>query len=660
MSEQISILYVEDDPLDQELTIRQLAKQAPHLEIAVAGDPVEAKRLLTDKTFDLIMVDYRLPGENGITLIAWIKEKRFPSATVIVTGSGDEKTALAALKAGADDYIVKQSGYLDRLPAVIENVLYRYRTREAIRGKPLRVLYGEHNEADMNLSQRYFKQHAPHICLEAASTGQACLSKLEDENFDAVIIDYRMPGMSGLDLLKEIHSRDLCLPVIMVTGGGDENVAVQSIKLGASDYIVKTGEYIQKLPYAIEQAVAQRRLKESEKALKESGQVNKLLLDSLPHSAMLIRRDRTILAANRKAREAGAKIGGRCWCDFAHCQYITEVQKQCLNEEDDAIPPAGIKCTFCLADDAFSANEPANNPEVEAFGRIWDISWFPIDSDMLLRYAINITEKKKLENQLRQAQKMESIGTLAGGIAHDFNNLLTPILGYAEMLLEEPAESAYRRKGLTEIIKMANRASDLVKRILTISRKNDDMMGPLKIQSVVMEVIKFVQSSLPATIEISHDICHDCGLTMANATQIHQVAMNLITNAYHAMEDEGGKLRITLKEVEIEIEEIKALAIDPGSYIRLAIADTGSGIDKSIIDRIFDPYFSTKDKDKDKGTGLGLAVVHGIVKSHGGHIRIHSEPGKGSEFQVYLPVIKSQGTAPKAANPMKRLPLASL
>lgn len=246
-------------------------------------------------------------------------------------------------------------------------------------------------------------------------------------------------------------------------------------------------------------------------------------------------------------------------------------------------------------------------------------------------------EKKKLEARLRQAQKMEAIGTLAGGIAHDFNNILFPILGYSEMLMNDAPDNSDLKRDLSIIFNGTKRARDLVKQILAFSRQREYDLKPIKVHLVVKEALKLIRSSIPATIDIMQNII-DCELVMADYTQIHQVAINLLTNAYHAMEKKGGKLKVTLKELDLRVDDLKGMP--PGTYVRLTVSDTGIGMDQSTIDRIFDPYFTTKKEGK--GTGLGLAVVHGIIKSHGGHISVYSEPGKGSEFHVYLPVIKAQ------------------
>jgi PAS domain S-box-containing protein len=253
-----------------------------------------------------------------------------------------------------------------------------------------------------------------------------------------------------------------------------------------------------------------------------------------------------------------------------------------------------------------------------------------------------LSEKKvtKLQEQLTQALKMEAIGTLAGGIAHDFNNILFPMFGYLEMMLEDIPKDNPLRGYLVEVFNGAKRARDLVKQILTFSRQSDHERKPIEPQRVIKEALKLIKSSLPTTIEISKDIQKDCGLVLADPIQIQQIMMNLCTNAYHAMEKTGGKLAITIKEVELTAEDLKDPVMIPGPHVCLTVADTGPGMEQNVIDRIFDPYFTTKEDGK--GTGLGLAVVHGIVKSHGGHISVYSEPGKGTEFQIYLPVIKKQ------------------
>lgn len=260
---------------------------------------------------------------------------------------------------------------------------------------------------------------------------------------------------------------------------------------------------------------------------------------------------------------------------------------------------------------------------------------------------IDVTERKQseimrilLEENLRHAQKMESIGTLSGGIAHDFNNLLSPIIGFAEMLQEDLPQGSQEQENSSEILRAALRAKDLVKQILTFSRQSHQEFKPVALQSILAEALKLLNSLIPKTIDIKTDIDPACGMVSADPTQIHQVIMNLATNAYHAMQESGGQLTVGLKQMEIKPGQLGFSNLLPGRYAVLKISDTGSGIEKEMINKIFDPYFTTKETSK--GTGLGLSVVQGIVKTCRGDIRIQSEPGKGTDICVYLPVIKKE------------------
>lgn len=246
-------------------------------------------------------------------------------------------------------------------------------------------------------------------------------------------------------------------------------------------------------------------------------------------------------------------------------------------------------------------------------------------------------ERERLLQNLRQSQKMEAVGTLAGGVAHDFNNMLTPILGYTELLLAQLPPADKMRENLSEIKKAAQRARSLVQQILTFSRQRENEMICVQVQPIVKECLKMLRSSLPTTIEIKENIDNECGSVMADPTQLQQVLINICTNAAHAMEERGGTLEVELRERSFSpADELPLEQMRPGNYVCLEVRDTGCGMDTAILDRIFEPYFTTKPQGK--GTGIGLALVHGIIKSHGGHIRVDSEKGGGTTFGVYLPV----------------------
>ena len=269
-------------------------------------------------------------------------------------------------------------------------------------------------------------------------------------------------------------------------------------------------------------------------------------------------------------------------------------------------------------------------------------------------FVRDITERKELEAQLRQSQKLETIGTLAGGIAHDFNNILGPILGYTDMLLSDQAEDSEIRNELEQILKAANRAKELVQQILLFSRHGEQERKPVQIQLIVTETLKLLKATFPLTIEVRTEIEPDCGAVLADPTQVHQVLLNLCTNAQHAMREAGGILTVKLNEVEADKDFARShTGMVPGRYVELTVTDTGPGIDPSSLDRIFEPFFTTKGVGE--GTGLGLSVAHGIVVRHGGTVSVESTPGQSTSFHVFFPRSKSE----EVEADISEIPLAS-
>ncbi|GKT08450.1 PAS domain S-box protein [Desulforhabdus sp. TSK] len=253
----------------------------------------------------------------------------------------------------------------------------------------------------------------------------------------------------------------------------------------------------------------------------------------------------------------------------------------------------------------------------------------------------NLTHEMQLERRLRQSQKLESIGTLAGGIAHDFNNILTSLLLYAELAQNEVSPGGSTWKKLDQIVKAGQRARDLVRQILTFSREGEKEVRPITLAVIVKEASHLIRATLPSTVLMRHDIQAPRDMIMADPTQMHQVVMNLCTNAAHALRDKGGTLQVTLSAVELNAESASFQpGLKPGQYLKLTVSDTGQGIPPELLGKIFDPYFSTKPKSE--GTGLGLAVTHGIVKSHHGAINVQSVLGKGTVFEVLFPRLPMQ------------------
>ena len=408
--------------------------------------------------------------------------------------------------------------------------------------------------------------------------------------------------------------------------------------------------------------------KKAEVALRESEQRLKIILHGSPIATFVIGRDHRIIHWNDALEQlsgikAGTIIGTKdqwkafydkerpCLADLIIDDslkalpdwYLSKYTKSKLIDEayeaTDFFPSLGDKGKWLRFTAAAIRN--AVGDCIGAIETLEDIT------DTI----ISEKERKRLETQLAQAQKMEAIGTLAGGIAHDFNNILSAIIGYTELSMDDITDPVRARGELREVLKAGDRAKDLVGQILTFSRKTETAYSPIALRTIVKESLKMLRSVIPTTIEIRQDLA-DSGLVMSNSTQINQIIMNLSTNAAHAMDEEGGVLEVSLKRVDLDQETADGLDVTSGTYLKLTVSDTGHGMPPEVMERIFEPYFTTKDLGS--GTGLGLSVVHGIVKSHGGAIICRSVPKEGTTFEVYLPEIESEK---KEAGPSEKEPI---
>jgi two-component system cell cycle sensor histidine kinase/response regulator CckA len=1053
----MNVLYVEDDPRDADLARRELARSAPDLRLDVVATFQEAlARLEGGSTYDLLLSDLRLPDGDGLGLLAHVRERALPLAVVIITGRGDEETVVAALRAGADDYVVKRADYLVHLPNVLADALYRYRVQAERRARPLRVLYAEPNASDADLTRRHLARHAPHIHLEVVSTGRQALRRLPDTPtppqeiaYDLLLLDYRLPGMDALEVLKEVRQmRGLDLPVALVSGRGKSEVALQAFKLGAADYLPKNPGYLFRLPAVLENAFHRTQLareqaalrageaqyrtlfegvpmglyrttpagqildanpalvhmlgypdresllaaeatgiyvnpqnrqrwqalleregvvtdfevqlcrgdgatiwvwdnarvvrdaegrtvyyegsledvterKRVEEALAEERNLLRTLIDNMPDYIFVKDTESRFLTTNTAhlrtlGVETVEEVIGKTDSSFfpqelaeqyyAGEQAVVSSGQPLLNRVERAIDPEGVEQwllttkvplrdssgsivglvgisrdiservwaeekirrrnqelallnrviaasaasqeiepileTVCrelalafgvpqsaaallnterseavvvaeylaqgrtsalgevipvkgnpsfqhllehqaplVVDDAqtdsrlapihdierrrgtvsllilplivegevvgslgVDAIEPRPfsteevdlaqrvaeqmsgalararleetqrrlstaveqaaegvvitdtqyailyvNPAFEqitgyyqaeilgqtirllhsdkqdlavyerlfqttASGQMWQgrlvsrrkdgslyteetaISPVRNQAGEVVNYVAtmrDVTHEVELEEQFRQAQKMEAVGRLAGGVAHDFNNLLTVIHISARLLEKKLHHQDPLWEHVQRIQDAGQRATNLTKQLLAFSRREIIEPQVLNLNQVLGELDKMLRRLIGEDIELTTRLAGDLWPVKADPTQVEQVVVNLAVNARDAMPG-GGSLTLETANVVLDAAyAARHLGVEAGEYVLLAVSDTGTGMSDEVKARLFEPFFTTKEEGK--GTGLGLATVFGIVKQNRGHIWVYSEAGQGTTFKVYLP-----------------------
>jgi PAS domain S-box-containing protein len=469
------------------------------------------------------------------------------------------------------------------------------------------------------------------------SSGREAIEKAKEDRPDLVLMDIILKGeIDGIEAADQIRNQ-FNIPVVYLTAYSDAKVLERAKVTEPFGYILKPFED-RELFSVIEIALYKYKAQE---ALRESEEKFRSITVCAQDAILMLEHEGNIPYSNEAMEKifgfSSQEIRGR---DF-HTLFVPESYRERFKKDFELFMKSGKGETVGKLFELNALKKDGTEFPVElslspvlvkgkwnAIGIIRDISDRKSAEE----------DKERLQEQLRQAQKMEAIGTLAGGIAHDFNNILSAIIGYTELSKMKLPEDSSVQTDLDEIFKAGNRAKDLVQQILTFSRQAEQELKPVMIKLIAKEAIKLFRASLPSTIEIRHDIESD-SLVMGDPTQIHQVLMNLCTNAGHAMQETGGELEVELIDVELDPEfTITHPETKPGPHIQLTVRDTGHGMSSDILKRIFDPFFTTKEKGV--GTGMGLSVVHGIVKSYGGTVIAYSEPGKGSTFKVFFPAIE--------------------
>ncbi|MGH7608237.1 MAG: ATP-binding protein, partial [Gemmatimonadales bacterium] len=498
-----------------------------------------------------------------------------------------------------------------------------------IDGPPsVRVLLLEDVDDDAALVQRELRRLTPPATVRHVSTEQGFMAALAEFAPQVILSDHNIPGFGGPAALEQARRLVPDTPFILVTGSLDEETAVSYLKAGAADYILKDrlGRLGPAVLEALERAQQRQALRRHERLLRQ-------IIDANPSLIFVKDWDGRFIVVNQAVAEIyGSTVEsliGKTDADFNPNQ---EEVAHFLQDDREVMSSARPKLI---------AEEPVTNPATGTT-RWFQTIKLPLrlpddDFPKLLGVATEITERKRLEEQLMQSQKMEAVGQLAGGVAHDFNNILTAIVGYTDLLAADLAANDPHLEDLEEIRKAARRAAALTRQLLAFSRKQVLEPRVLDVNEVVQNLDKMLRSLISENIALRAELTPDLAAVRADPNQLEQVIMNLAINSRDAM-PQGGTLTIETGNVTLdEAYAASHISVVPGSYVMLAVSDTGCGMDEQTKARIFEPFFTTKPAGR--GTGLGLSTVYGIVKQSGGTIWLYSEPGKGTTFKVYLPVV---------------------
>jgi len=452
---------------------------------------------------------------------------------------------------------------------------------------------------------------------------------------DLVVVDVIMPGLNGFDFcarLRQLPQGDT-IPVLVTTSLDDTDSINRAFEAGATNFAAKPIHWsveVQRLNYLLKSADLAGELRAKEQETRRAKEDWESTFDSIADSVAVLDMDLKVLRANRALFE---QFGGSV-------ETVTgRVCRELFHNSDE-------RCTDCPVSQMLATKAPASAEiRCELTGKVFEITVSPIIDaagrvTRMVHVARNLSEKKKLEAELRHAQKMEAVGTLAGGIAHDFNNLLTAILCCAELSIADNSDAGRHDENLDAILETARRGATLTKQLLLFSRKKsrESQMQLLDLNEVLTGMKKMLEKGLSPTVAQHYHLAPDLYSIHADAGQLEQIVMNLAVNSSHAMAL-GGTITIETRNVSLEAEWCQAHPdLKPGDYVRLSVSDTGHGMDKQTLARIYEPFFTTKKVGE--GTGLGLSVVFGIVKEHEGHIECHSEVGRGTTFNIYFPAIR--------------------
>jgi PAS domain S-box-containing protein len=679
------VMVVEDSPT-QAWRLRSLL-EAAGLVVTAAASAEAALDLLQTERPDAIVLDYHLPGLNGDAFCREVKQNVNTRAipVLMLTVEGSDAAQLRGLESGADDYLPK-SADPDILLMRVRNLLRRSEGAKEI--ADLNTPFSRTRVLTIDDSPTYLhfighELEAERYEVEQAHSGQQGIDLLGAHPFDCVLVDFEMPGMNGVQVCERIsrmqRESGAAMVVVMLTSHEDKEHLTLALESGADDYITKSADiaviksrirallrrkfFIEENRRILDEIREKELLAERARSEKEAAELRATLADKLAGA------NRELESANRKleealdvtraitenAAEALLMVDAHGIVNFVNPAAETlfgfgreELLGQSLagkmalsGTDNKPLQPEADPLVRCLAtattikgvDAVFFAR---NGSRVELA-----CSYAPIVQNGQVTAAVvvllDVSERKRAEERLREAQKLESIGLLAGGIAHDFNNLLTGILGNASLAQELLPPGSRAASILEAVVTAGERAADLTRQMLAYSGKGRFVVEQVNLSRLAREITTLLRASIPKNVSLQLDLAETLPPVEADAGQMQQVIMNLVLNAAEAIGDRQGTVQVLTAAQTVDErfrwEELDRAEVPLGRYVRFEVRDTGCGMDEATKARIFDPFFSTKFA----GRGLGLAAVAGIIRSHGGVIKLTTAPGRGSTFVVLFP-----------------------
>jgi two-component system, cell cycle sensor histidine kinase and response regulator CckA len=586
------------------------------------------ERLEVAPSIDVVVTEIELRDRTGIELLREIRAASRPVAVVVMTTEGSEERAVAALRGGADDYVIRRSGDELALPALLEASLARTRRASVRRSRRLTVLYAEDDELDSALTVQHLRGRSPQIQFDIVRDATEVLAKFPPgsrgpPSYDVLLLDYRLPGMDALELLAVLREeRGLGIPVIVVTGQGDEATAAQALRLEAADYLVKRADYFDELAAALERVRDTAEHARDRAALDVSDERLWAVFEHAADLLLLMDPSGLILAINAR----GAALLGV----EPHTVRGSSASSLVPVDEHTAFADALARISHgeTVVEEATIIGRNGVRIPVEREGhRLADGSLLLLARDVRERLAASQT-RARLEAELHQAQRLEALGTLAGGIAHDFNNLLAAILGHARLATLDVGAGHVALASLHAIGEAGERATNLVRQVLTFGQRGRTIRAHVSLPAVVDEVVRIfrVTSSPGIVIDVRHEPAVPA--ILGDATELHQAVSNLVVNARQALDEARGTITVTVA--------LDRTTTGEPSTVSLSVSDTGAGIDDDTQARMFEPFFTTKRVGE--GTGLGLAVVHGVARNHGAKLTVRSQPGGGTTISLVFPL----------------------